>query len=162
MCRLFFLPIPKRNRTPSCEFLACFVKWNNLSSSYFSNTWYSQCIKGPWYMCYIAEVGTLRWTIRDIFIHIKSFTKHKQNSNFLYSKLHSRKCHIWSVRGTVQSWVSYMKFTHLFDQFSCVKLPIWNLPLFVIKSYRYVCMKMSCMVNRSTYWKMETGSGNVL
>ncbi len=35
--------------------------------------------------------------------------------------------------------VSYMKFTNHFDQFACVKLPISNLTLFVIKSYRYLC-----------------------
>ena len=59
--------------------------------------------------------------------------------------------------------VSYMKFTHLFYQFSCVKLPIWNLTLFVIKFHRYICMKMSRLVHRTflcnnyTIMSLETG-----
>ncbi len=46
--------------------------------------------------------------------------------------------------------VSCMKFTHLFDKFSCVKLPIWNVMLFVIKFHRYICMKMSRLVHRNS------------
>ena len=47
--------------------------------------------------CNAAHVNIVRWTRRDVFIHIHSFMKNKQNSEFLYRKLHSRKCHIWSI-----------------------------------------------------------------
>ncbi len=42
-----------------------------------------------------------------------------------------------------------MKMTHPFSLISCVKLPIWNLPMFLIKFYRNACMKMSRMVHCS-------------
>ena len=65
--------------------------------------------------------GYVRWTMCDIFIHINSFTKNNQNSDVLIQetsftkmshhvhhfscmKLHSQKCHIWSIT------FSYVKF----------------------------------------------------
>ncbi len=111
-------------------------------------------------------VKSQRWSLRDILSHINSVTKNNHKSDFLYRKLHSRNCHIWSISFSCMKlhsrkcnlWsnispchftceVSYMKFTYLFDQLSCGKLPIWNLLLSVIKLYRYICMKMSRTVH---------------
>ncbi len=98
----------------------------------------------PNHKAHKKKIGSeLRWTIRDIFIHINSFTKDKQNSGFLYCEVSYMKytcrfytevCQIKVITDTSPSGI----YTHLFDQFSCVKPLIWNVPLFAIKSYRYI------------------------
>ncbi len=132
------------------------------------------------------SVSIMRWTRRDIFIYINSFTKKHQNKVHTENqtrvivtlKRESSSCPktdegdktqssifnqaVYSGEGVIPAWLpldssldsglvfSAGSFT-LFDQFSCVKLPTWNLTLVFIKSYRYICMKMSRLVHRNLW-----------